>query len=269
MAIFLGDIDLTTGRAGRDGKSAFEYARESGYMGTEEEFSVSLNNSKFIETNHDTPMSIWIGLKSEYDTITEQIENCLYIITDYFEEPTVELTTNKTTVVNANSTDQQYPSAKAVWSAITDISGYEKTENKDTIISNASDDNHYPSSKAVYDNVNKTVNSAKETILQTVEDRVYGVEKQSNKVTEITEDAKHTTYPSSKAVLDAIEAFGGSDIETTDVIDENSTTEQVPNAKAVYDFVMNTTPDSVPVIYSSTSMPTSNDGKIGDLWVVI
>lgn len=236
MAVFLGNIDLTVGRAGRNGKSAYEYARESGYMGTEEEFSVALNNSKFIETNHDTPMSMWIGLKSEYDAITEQIENCLYIITDYFEEPTVELTANKTTVVNENSTDQQYPSAKAVWSAMTNISGFEKTENKDTIISNASDDNHYPSSKAVYDNVNNTVNSAKETILQTVENRVYGVEKQSNKVTEITDDAKHTEYAS---------------------------------AKAVYDFVMNATPDSVPVIHSSTSEPTSNDGKVGDLWVVI
>ena len=221
-------------------------------------------------------VSTWSGTRAEYDVLTTKQDDCLYIITDESETTEFESISNKVTVINASSDDKHYPSAKAVYQVMQTIDGYEKTSNKDTVISIGSDDNHYPTSKAVYDNVNNTVNSAKETILQTLEKRVYGVEKQSNKVTEITEDAKHTTYPSSLAVLHAIETFGGTDIETTNTIDENSTADEVPNAKATYDFVkseMNNINEIIQsqtsTVYSGTSEPDGSVGKVGDLWVVI
>ena len=258
------------------------YVTNSGFMyidmnlGTEEEPNnqrICLKSDvtkKLIETNNLSEINLWIGTKEEYNALSEEEKiNCLCITTDDLEDVSFESISNKTVIIDENANNITYPTTLAVKNYMSNIDGYEKTENKDTVISNASDDNHYPTSKAVYDNVNNTVNSAKETILQTVEDRVYGVEKQSNKVTEITEDAKHTTYPSSRAVYEAIKTFGGTDIETTDVIDENSTTEEVPNAQAVYNFVMNSTPDSVPAVYTGTSEPDASTGKVGDFYIII
>lgn len=48
MAVFLGEIDLTVGRVGRDGKSAYDIAKEQGFSGTEEEFGQALSNA--VET---------------------------------------------------------------------------------------------------------------------------------------------------------------------------------------------------------------------------
>lgn len=97
----------------------------------------------------------------------------------------------------------------------------------------------------------------------------------SNKVTEITEDAKHTTYPSSRAVLEAIEIYGGTDIETTNVIDENSTAEEVPNAAAVYSYIQsvmaninNIIQSQTSTVYSGTSEPDDSIGKVNDIYVI-
>lgn len=221
----------------------------------------------------------WSGSRAAYNALTTKQDDCLYIITDEFETTEFESISNKVTVINSSSDDKHYPSAKAVYQVMQSITGYEKTANKDTVISIGSDDNHYPTSKAVYDNVNNTVNSAKETILQTLENRVYGVEKTTNKVTEITEDAKHTSYPSAKAVWDLISQYMDKDeeeeeekIETVTEITESSTHEEVPSAKAVHDFVVNHTPelpDTIPTVYTGSSEPDASLGKAGDIYVVI
>lgn len=274
----LNDVKFTDGYAYlcTDDESFYIDAVDSD--GNEKRILINKQIAKtIIESNADTEISIWIGTKEEYNALSEQEKtNCLCITTDDLEEISFESVSNKVTVIDENSNNITYPTTLAVKNYMSNIDGYEKTDNKDTVISNASDDNHYPTSKAVYENVNNTVNSAKETILQTVEERVYGVEKQSNKVTEITEDAKHTTYPSSLAVLQAIEAFGGTDIETTNTIDENSTADEVPNAKATYDFVQNEMANinsiiqsQTSTVYSGTSEPDASIGKAGDLWVVI
>lgn len=224
-------------------------------------------------------VSTWSGSRAAYNALTTKQDDCLYIITDESEITEFESISNKVTVINSSSDDKHYPSAKAVYQVMQSITGYEKTANKDTVISIGSDDNHYPTSKAVYDNVNNTVNSAKETILQTLENRVYGVEKTTNKVTEITEDAKHTSYPSAKAVWDLISQYMDKDeeeeeekIETVTEITENSTHEEIASAKAVHDFVVNhtpTLPDTIPTVYSGTSEPDASLGKAGDIYVVI
>lgn len=71
-------------------------------------------------------------------------------------EPATDLTdyekkTNKVTSISANSTDFQYPSAKAVYEYTPDLSGYEELANKVTTIDVDSTDTEYPSAKAVYD----------------------------------------------------------------------------------------------------------------------
>lgn len=245
--------------------------------GNEKRILINKEIAKAIrETNANTEINFWIGTVEEYNALSEEEKtNCLCITTDDLEEVSFESVSNKATIIDENSNNVTYPTTLAVKNYMSNIDGYEKIENKDLVISNASDDSHYPTSKAVYENVNNTVNSAKETILQIVENRVYGVEKQSNKVTEINEDAKHTTYPSSRAVFEAIKTFGGTDIETTNVIDENSTAEEVPNAKATYDFVKNEMnkineiiQSQTPTVYSGTSEPDASVGKVGDLWVV-
>lgn len=232
-----------------------------------------VQNKVVTDALNDKP-DLWVGTKEEYDALETTDENCFYAILDDYQDAGFENASNKVTTITSSSTDTQYPSAAAVYRTLQNISGYERTENRDNVISAGSTDNTYPSSLAVYTHTNNTVNSAKETILQTIEDRVYGVEKQSNKVIEITENAGHTTYPSAKAVYEAIQTYGGTDIETTNIIDENSTADEVPNAKAVHDFVVNHVPEipdvstMIPTVYTSTSEPTPSDGKVGDLWVV-
>ena len=62
-------------------------------------------------------------------------------------EVEVEKTSNKVTSMSSSSTDEQYPSAKAVY----DISNtFEKTSNKVTSMSSSSTHDEYPSAKLVY-----------------------------------------------------------------------------------------------------------------------
>ena len=62
-------------------------------------------------------------------------------------EVEVEKTSNKVTSMSSSSTDEQYPSAKAVY----DISNtFEKTSNKVIGIDSSSTNEQYPSAKAVY-----------------------------------------------------------------------------------------------------------------------
>ena len=62
--------------------------------------------------------STWYGTKVEYDAIENKQEDCLYIVTDYTADGMYEVVTNKINVINKNSTDEQYPTAKAVYDVI-------------------------------------------------------------------------------------------------------------------------------------------------------
>lgn len=63
----------------------------------------------------------WTGTKEEYDALETKDANTLYYITDDYEEP--EVKSNKVTNINSTNTDEEYPSAKAVYDAIQDVSG--------------------------------------------------------------------------------------------------------------------------------------------------
>ena len=68
------------------------------------------------ENGKATSVKLWTGTKEEYDAIDEKDDTTLYNITDDYEEP--EVISNKVTTIDANSTDTQYPSAKAVYDII-------------------------------------------------------------------------------------------------------------------------------------------------------
>ena len=157
---------------------------------------------------------------------------------------------NKTFIISYNSTDTQYPSAKAVYSyvgnagflTLSNLTGKENSSNKVTSITSSSTDTQYPSAKAVYSyvgiamaNIPTGSDSSKEDIV--------------NKVTSIDENSTDTQYPSAKAVYSYINNAGF--LTSTDItgkenssnkvtsIDENSTDTEYPSAKAVYSYINN------------------------------
>ena len=78
-------------------------------------------------------------VQSAVDEVNDKLDNLF------------EKKSNKVTSMSSSSTDEQYPSAKAVY----DISNtFEKTSNKVTSISSSSTDEQYPSAKSVYGMLN-------------------------------------------------------------------------------------------------------------------
>lgn len=73
------------------------------------------------DKDKETLVKLWTGTKAEYDAIEEKDDATLYNITDDYEEP--EIVANKTTIIDANSTDTQYPSAKAVYDIVQNSPG--------------------------------------------------------------------------------------------------------------------------------------------------
>lgn len=73
------------------------------------------------DKDKETLVKLWTGTKAEYDAIEEKDDATLYNITDDYEEP--EIIANKTTIIDANSTDTQYPSAKAVYDIVQNSPG--------------------------------------------------------------------------------------------------------------------------------------------------
>lgn len=175
---------------------------------------------KLIEINNLSEMAIWIGTSEEYNAIETKEENVLYIVPDDLQDVNFEDKSNKVTTLDETCTDEQYPSAKAVFDKLSNLDSYEDVSNKVTSLSSASTDTQYPSAKAVYN-------------------ALLLAEKIANKVT---------------------------------TIDDSVTDDQYASALAIYNFVQSCIEEyiaSTPTITSSTSEPTSDDGKVNDIWVVI
>ena len=82
-------------------------------------------------------------------------------------EVEVEKTSNKVTSMSSSSTDEQYPSAKAVY----DMSNtFEKTSNKVGGIDSLSTQDEYPSAKAVYNALNTFLSRKSATWQDTMSD---------------------------------------------------------------------------------------------------
>ena len=69
-----------------------------------------------------------------------------------------ERTANKVTAVNSSASDTQYPSAKAVYQAVSTVANNgEVKANKVTAIGSGSTDTQYPSAKAVYNAIQTAI----------------------------------------------------------------------------------------------------------------
>ena len=133
-------------------------------------------------------------------------------------------------------------------------------------LNNLSEMGFWIGTKAEYD----AIEAKEDGVLYITTDDFQDVsfEDKSNKVTEITPTSTDDTYASAKAVYNAINNNFNLAEKTANkvtTLDENSTDEKYPSAKAVVDYIANSTP----TVYSSTFEPTSEDGKVGDIWVVI
>ena len=147
---------------------------------------------------------------------------------------------NSITSSNRTSTDF-YPSIKAVVDYL--VANYENLSNKLTSeegIDSDSTDTQYPTAKAVYDLGVEIVGLVNDDI-SNVESRLVLKESASNKQSSITAVNKESTtqYPSIKAVVDYLVANyenSSNKLSSEAGIDSDSTDTQYPTAKAVYDF---------------------------------
>jgi len=73
---------------------------------------------KLIELNKLSEMAFWIGTKEEYEVIETKEDNVLYIVTDDFQDVTFEDKSNKVAVLDETCTDEQYPSALAIYNFV-------------------------------------------------------------------------------------------------------------------------------------------------------
>lgn len=88
--------------------------------------SITSNENNEIQTvgvidvnNNTSAIKTWTGTIEEYATLEIKNNNTLYYITDDYEEP--EVISNKVNTIDASSTNEQYPSAKAVYDSIQGI----------------------------------------------------------------------------------------------------------------------------------------------------
>lgn len=202
---------------------------------------------KLVELNNALNISLWIGTKAEYDAIVEKDAECLYITTDDNEEPTVELVSNKVTVLNDSATNEQYPSAKAVWNILSNLNQYEKIENKVTVLDENSTDEQYPTAKAVYEGAFSVANKVAEE-----------AEKLENKVTSISSSNTDAQYPSAKATYSAIHTLAEKIANKVTVIDDSASNTTYPSSLAVKNVITEKVDAVIPELEQKIEEGTAN-----------
>ena len=105
-----------------------ELKNEGSIVSNIDGMTITRNENNAIQTigvidknGEETSVKTWTGTKEEYDALETKDASTLYYITDDYEEP--EVKSNKVTDINSTNTDEEYPSAKAVYDAIQDVSG--------------------------------------------------------------------------------------------------------------------------------------------------
>lgn len=140
----LGDLsDLETTNKSSAVAAINEVLNEGTSVSNIDYLTITKNSSDAIQTvgvldknGAGYAVKTWTGTKEEYDALETKDANTLYYITDDYEEP--EVKSNKVTDINSTNTNEEYPSAKAVYDAIQDVSGggstnYEVLTNKPQI----------------------------------------------------------------------------------------------------------------------------------------
>lgn len=192
----------------------------------------------------------WTGTKAEYDAIAEKDEKCLYITIDDNEEPISELVSNKVTVLNDSATNEQYPSALAVWNILSNLNQYEQIKNKVTSLDENSTDEQYPTAKAVYEGAFSVANKVAEE-----------AEKLENKVTSISNSSTDVQYPSAKATYSAINTLDQKSEKIANkvtVIDDNASNTTYPSSLAVKTVISEKVDSVIPVLEQKIEEGTAN-----------
>lgn len=205
---------------------------------------------KLVELNNALNISLWIGTKAEYDAIVEKDAECLYITTDDNEEPTVELVSNKVTVLDDSATDEQYPSALAVWNILSNLNQYEQIKNKVTSLDENSTDEQYPTAKAVYEGAFSVANKVAEE-----------AEKLENKVISISSSNTDAQYPSAKATYSAIHTLDQKSEKIANkvtVIDDSASNTTYPSSLAVKTVISEKVDSVIPVLEQKIEEGTAN-----------
>ena len=212
--------------------------------------------------NTNKAVRTWTGTREEYDALENKDANTLYYITD--EPDDYEVKANKTLTINELSTDEQYPSAKAVYNSLKEKADISYVNNQLATKANASDlgnlsqlqTNDKTSTVAAINEVlnegskiknidNLSITSNENNEIQTV-----GVIDVNNNTSAVK------TWTGTKEEYDALEIKNNNtfyyitdDYEEPEVIsnkvntiDASSTNEQYPSAKAVYDSIQGITP---------------------------
>lgn len=103
-----------------------ELKNEGSIVSNIDGMTITRNENNAIQTigvidknGEETSVKTWTGTKAEYDALETKDASTLYYITDDYEEP--EVKSNKVTDINSTNTDEEYPSAKAVYDAIQDV----------------------------------------------------------------------------------------------------------------------------------------------------
>ena len=123
----LGDLsDLETTNKSSAVAAINEVLNEGTSVSNIDYLTITKNSSDAIQTvgvldknGAGYAVKTWTGTKEAYDALETKDANTLYYITDDYEEP--EVKSNKVTDINSTNTNEQYPSAKAVYDAIQDV----------------------------------------------------------------------------------------------------------------------------------------------------
>ena len=197
---------------GLDSGTYILYGRFLPYEGAEEYLAFSSGMlASILRQNVVTYMQIFYPKNNavQYFEITDNT-----FTRESAELSKMESTDNKATVLDEKSSDKEYPTARAVFTA---LEKKEDVAHKITELLEGVTDEEYPSAKAVYSALNE-----KESL--------------ANRVNEVSEFSTDEQYPTAKAVYSALGNAESYDHKTTKV-DENSTHEQYPSAEAVYNAV--------------------------------
>lgn len=126
------------------------YFYANGTKKPDQDAGISLSVPMFVVIGEDKDTKIAVFFSSTSIAYYQITSDSVMRVQKKFEE--IEVSSNKIDTISEESTEIQYPSAKAVYKLVNNsLTSAEKTSNKISAITNTSTDTQYPSAKAVYD----------------------------------------------------------------------------------------------------------------------
>ena len=155
--------------------------------------------------------------------------------------------TKTSELINDSVTNEQYPSALAVWNILSILIQYEQIKNKVTSLDENSTDEQYPTAKAVYEGAFSVANKVAEE-----------AEKLENKVTSISSSNTDAQYPSAKATYSAIQTLAEKIANKVTVIDDSASNTTYPSSLAVKNVITEKVDAVIPELEKKIEEGTAN-----------